>query len=120
MNFCWCTITVGNMKESLKFYQEMVGLSIERKLSAGPSSEIVFLGGGETKVELISNGDNRKSDIGNDISLGFEVGSLDDKLKFLKDNGIDIESGPFQPNPHVKFFFVRDPNGVRIQFVQNM
>lgn len=120
MNFCWCTITVENMKESLKFYHEIVGLSIDRRFSTGPSGEIVFLGEGETKIELISNDDNRMPDVGNVISLGFEVGSLDDKQKFLRENGIKIESGPFQPNPHVKFFFVRDPNGVRVQFVQNM
>jgi len=28
MNFCWCTIMVDNMDDSLKFYQEVVGLSI--------------------------------------------------------------------------------------------
>lgn len=26
----------------------------------------------------------------------------------------------YQPNPHVKFFYVKDPNGVAIQFVENM
>jgi lactoylglutathione lyase len=120
MKFCWCTMTVRNMEESLKFYQEIVGLPINRRFAAGPTSEIAFLGDDETKVELICDGGNKKSDIGHDISLGFEVDSLDDKLKFVRDSGVEIESGPVQPNPHVKFFFVKDPNGVRIQFVQNM
>ena len=28
MKFCWVTITVKNMGESLRFYQEIVGLTI--------------------------------------------------------------------------------------------
>ena len=37
----------------------------------------------------------------------------------MKEKGIPIHSGPFQPNPHARFFFVLDPNGLKIQFVEN-
>lgn len=77
-------------------------------------------GDGETKVELIGNGTNQEVNMGEDISLGFEVGSVDEMFNVVKEKGIEIHSGPFQPNPHVKFFFVRDPNGLKIQFVENM
>ncbi|ATW26547.1 VOC family protein [Candidatus Formimonas warabiya] len=120
MKFCWTTLRVKNLEESLKFYQEIVGLKVERKFSAGPGTEIVFLGDGETKVELIGNGTNQEVNMGEDISLGFEVGSVDEMFNVVKEKGIEIHSGPFQPNPHVKFFFVRDPNGLKIQFVENM
>ena len=53
MKFCWATIMVKDMEESLKFYQEIVGLKVDRRFEAGPGVEIVFLGNGETKVELI-------------------------------------------------------------------
>ena len=36
MKFCWVTITVKNMEESLRFYQEIVGLTIDRRFQAGP------------------------------------------------------------------------------------
>ncbi|AOT71959.1 VOC family protein [Geosporobacter ferrireducens] len=120
MKFCWCTIAVRNMEESLKFYQEIVGLSINRRFMTGPGSEIAFLGDGETKIELIHNEGNESVNIGHDISIGFEVNSVDERIKFIKEKGLDLESGPFQPNPHVKFFFVKDPNGVRVQFVENL
>lgn len=120
MKFCWTTIRVKNMEESLKFYQEVVGLTLDRRFSAGPGAEIAFLGDGETKVELMSNGASGEVDIGQDISLGFEVNSLDEMIAFAKSKGIAIHSGPFQPNPHVKFFFVKDPNGLKIQFAENM
>ena len=119
MKFCWTTLMVKDMEESLKFYQEIVGLSIDRRFKAGPGSEIVFLGKGETKVELISNEANKEVNFGKDISLGFEVDSLDDMLAFVKEKGAAVHSGPFQPNPHVRFFYVMDPNGLKIQFVEN-
>jgi lactoylglutathione lyase len=83
--------------------------------------EIAFLGDEETKIELICN-KNLKStmDAGKAISLGFKVDSVDDKIEFIKKIGIDIKSGPIQPNPSLKYFFVLDPNGVKIQFVEQL
>ncbi len=120
MKFCWTTLMVNNMEESLKFYQEIVGLEIERRFNAGPGTEITFLGDGETKVELICNEKNNGVNLGEDISLGFEVKSVEAMMANLKEKGIAIHSGPFQPNPHTKFFYVLDPNGLKIQFVENL
>jgi lactoylglutathione lyase len=119
MKFCWSTLNVINMEESLKFYQEVVGLSVSRRFNAGPGMEIAFLGDGETKVELICNGSGKAIDVGQDISWGFTVGSVDEMMAMLKEKGIAVQSGPFQPNPHTKFFFVLDPNGMKIQFVES-
>lgn len=120
MKFCWTTIMVNNMEESLKFYQEIVGLKLDRRFDAGPNGEIAFLGEGETKVELVCSREERRVNIGQDISMGFEVDSVDRMIEFVKANGIEVHSGPYQPNPHVKFFYILDPNGVKIQFVENM
>jgi lactoylglutathione lyase len=56
---------------------------------------------------------------GRDISIGFEVPSLDGMIELLKEKGVDIKAGPMQPNPFTKFLFVEDPNGVRVQFVEH-
>lgn len=119
MKFCWCTITVDNMEDSLRFYQEIVGLSISRRFTAGPGMEIAFLGEGETKVELIRDSNHKAANNCEGISLGFEVESVDKMIKHIKEKGLEVDSGPYQPNPHVKFFYVKDPNGVKIQFVEN-
>lgn len=121
MKFCWCTIAVQNMEEALKFYQEIVGLSISRRFTVEPGVEISFLGDGETRVELIC-GPSYKVNKNNieGISLGFEVKSVDEKIKFIKEKRLEIDSGPFQPDPHIRFFYVKDPAGVSIQFVENM
>ena len=59
MKFCWSTLYVKNMEESLMFYEEIVGLKVNKRFQAGPAMEIVFLGDGETQIELICN-DNKK------------------------------------------------------------
>lgn len=119
MKFCWTTLTVKNMEESLKFYQEIVGLPVQNRFQAGPGMEIVFLGDGETKIELIHNENIKEVNMGQSISIGFQVDSLDDMMAFIKEKGIEIHSGPFQPNPHTRFFFVLDPNGLKVQFVES-
>jgi lactoylglutathione lyase len=108
------------MEESLKFYQDVVGLPMDNRFGAGPGMEIAFLGDGETKLELIFNDKNKDVNFGQDVSLGFEVKSVEEKMAFVKGKGINIHSGPFQPNPHIKFFYVLDPNGLKIQFAENM
>ncbi len=120
MNFCWTTLNVNDLEESLEFYQEIVGLKIARKFAAGPDREIAFLGDGQTKVELVDDKNREPVNIGEDISLGFEVDSVSEKIDFIKENGIAIHSGPFEPNPNIKFFFIQDPNGLKIQFVENI
>jgi lactoylglutathione lyase len=119
MKFCWSTLTVENMEESLKFYEEIVGLEVDRRFPAGPEMEIAFLGEGETKVELICNKAVKEVSFGEHISLGFQVDSVDEMMAFVKEKGLTIHSGPFQPNEHTKYFFVLDPNGLKIQFVES-
>lgn len=120
MKFCWSTLKVKNMDESLKFYEEVVGLTVNTRFKAGPGMEIAFLGDGETKIELICDENSNDVNIGTDISWGFEVKSVDKMINFVKEKGIDVKDGPFQPNPHTKFFYIMDPNGLKIQFVENM
>jgi lactoylglutathione lyase len=118
MAFLWTTLKVKDMEESLKFYQGIVGLPLNRRFAAGPGVEIAFLGDDGTKVELICNEKIKEVNIGSDISLGFAVKSLDEKIVFLEGKGIKLHSGPFAPNPHTKFAYILDPNGLRIQFVE--
>ena len=120
MKFNWCTITVKDMEASLTFYRDIVGLPVSRRLSDRPGVDICFLGDGETKVELICDADRAAAENPEGISLGFGVESLDAMMAFLRDKEIKIESGPFQPNPHIKFIFVKDPNGLMVQFSETM
>ncbi len=119
MKFCWSTLNVRNLEESIKFYEEIIGLKVTRRFPAGPGTEIAFLGDGETQIEFICGGD-REIHVGDDISWGFEVESLDQTLSLAKEKGVTILGEPVQPNPHVKFAFIKDPNGMRVQLVETL
>jgi lactoylglutathione lyase len=118
MAFLWTTVHVNNLEESIKFYEKYVGLRVSRRFESRPGVEIAFLGDGETELELIGGGeDYPESD---QISLGFSVDSMDKKMDEMKQAGIGIYKGPIQPNPHIKFFYVKDPNGISVQFAEQM
>ena len=118
MKLSHVTISVKNLDDSLDFYQNVIGLPVNRRFSSG-ELEIVFLGDDETEIELIYNKAQSDIFIGQHISLGFEVASLQDAISLLKQKGLPARE-IIQPNPHVMFFFTSDPNGVRIQFVENI
>lgn len=120
MSFLWTTIKVNDLEESIDFYQDIVGLKLQRRFKATPEREISFLAAkkGKTEIELISDQGKNKSDLGKDISLAFEIESVSEKIEFLKDKGIEIESGPISPNPNIEFFYILDPNGLKIQFAE--
>jgi len=120
MNFCWVTITVKNMQESLDFYQNIIGLKIKRRMNPVAGTDIAFLGEEGTEVELIKNDRNVNPTYGRDISLGFEVESIDKEIERLKEEGIVNIEGPFQPHARIKFIYISDPNGVKVQLVENI
>ncbi len=122
MAFSWVTIIVKDMDESLKFYQDMAGLKINRQSESVPGTRLAFLGfeGGSTEVELIQNSRNPNPVHGSDISIGFTVENLEDKIEEFKAIGISEIDGPHQPAPFIRFFYAKDPDGVKIQFIQDM
>jgi len=120
MTYCWTTITVTDLRKSLAFYQDIIGLSITRRMQPNPDMEIVFLGDGETQVELIWNRVTTAVSYGKDISMGFVVDSLDGFRKLLEEKSLPVHSGPFQPNPFIKFLYIQDPDGLKVQLVENI
>ncbi len=118
MKFCWSTLKVIDLDESISFYEDVIGLKMQRRFQAGPGTEIAFLGEGETQVELIEVKGDHEINAGMDISWGFQVDSLESTMSLLKEKGIKIIEGPYSPNPIMTFVFIKDPNGMKIQLVE--
>jgi len=116
MKLAHITISVKDLEKSVQFYRDIIGLPVKRRFVSG-ESEIVFLGNGETEIELIYNSNRTDITFNVHISLGFEVASLTDTIAFLSGNNIAVGE-VIQPNPNVKFAFANDPNGLRVQFVE--
>ena len=123
MKFVHVTLSVKDLEASMKFYQEIVGLEVTRKFTSGSGSEIVFLSSGssgDTEVELIASRGDDSGESGKGISLGFESTlPMDEMIALLKEKGYEPDGSTSSPNPNTRFFFVRDPDGYRIQFMNH-
>ena len=118
MKFCHITLSVKDIEASLRFYKDITGLEVKRRFAAGPDTEIAFLGSGDTEIELISGGAAHDgAEQGQGVSLGFVAGSLEDTIALLREKGYETDGTILSPNPHVSFFFARDPDGYSVQFV---
>lgn len=110
------TILTSKFEEEIKFYEDYCGLKTVRDMR--PHADLVFLanGEGETRVEIIRNPEAKDSG-SSFISIGFGT----DDVVSLRENYIECgldATDIISPNPHVKFFYVKDPAGVRVQFIE--
>lgn len=114
----WITLRVRDLEASLDFYHRILGLPVERKFESR-GRQIAMLGTeGQPKVELIQGTDPvLKPECG--VSVGFEVGSLDEAMTELSNEGIPIARGPVSPNPHLTFFYILDPDGFEVQIAEH-
>ena len=115
MKMVHVTIYTGCLEDSIKFYEDIVGLNIQNDLRK-LGGNIVFLAkdNGDTQVELID--EPEKAYRGAGISMGFHVDDVEAKREEVIEKGFN-PTPIIAPNPHVKFFFVEDPNGVTVQFI---
>ena len=52
--------------------------------------------------------------------MGFSVSSVEEMIHFLEKEGIPILAGPLSPNPAIRFLYILDPNGLKIQLVEEL
>lgn len=114
MKYLWCTIQTSLYDESIKFYRDVMGLSVNSENEIG-SRKLVFLSDGSVEVELIYSSDYVPKDAIDGISIGFAVDDIDEALAHMEKHGVKVVEGPFSPTENVTFFYVRDPNGVKVQ-----
>jgi lactoylglutathione lyase len=116
MKMLHVTIRTAKFEEEIGFYQNIAGLSIERDMRP-MGRNMVFLSNapGETCIEIIEAPE--AADCGNEfLSVGFATKDVDAKRAELIAAG--LEATPMiSPGPNVKFFFVKDPAGVNVQFM---
>ncbi len=114
---CHVTVQTEDLKSSIEFYDWLLELPVAQQFEI-PNGEIVFLGKEETKFEIIYNKDYKKQGNAQGVTIGFLVDCLDDKIEMLKSKGIEV-SPVISPNPHTRFIFFVDLNGIKIQLVEN-
>ncbi|MBR3325966.1 MAG: VOC family protein [Atopobiaceae bacterium] len=116
MKLCHVTIQTARFEDELDFYTRYAGLAIQRDMRP-MGRNMVFLANekGDTEIEIIQNAD--AADSGNvNLSIGFAAGDLDALHAELIEDGLQ-PTDFVSPMPSVRFFFVRDPAGVNVQFI---
>lgn len=116
MKLNYLTIMVRDIEESLKFYQELVGLHIIRRFNP-EMGKIVFLANAknETMLELIQFDTGEKVLI-RGMVISFEA---DEKLEVLRLKAVELGYKPTEIITHPtkpKYFRVLDPDGIMVEF----
>ena len=93
MTINFVTIHVADIERSIKFYNRVLGMQVSRRFSPRPGMEIAFMGGSGVQVEFIHD-DQVPPYKGTGISLGFYVADMEQTLALLKENQVEIVSGP--------------------------
>jgi Predicted ring-cleavage extradiol dioxygenase len=118
MKLGFVTVHVKDLDRSFAFYTKILSLKEVRRINAPNGPRIVFLSDNEGGlVELLQNAeDNEKS--GGRVSLGFPISSMEDTVKMLADKGIGDMKGPVVLPNGEKLLFIKDPDGVEIEFIE--
>ena len=110
------TIRTEAFEKEIEFYLKYAGLTVQRDMRP-MGREMVFLANsaGESEIEII--GKEGAADAGNEnISLGFGCEDLDGMRARLAEDGL-APTDFVAPSPVVRFFYVKDPAGVTVQFI---
>ena len=110
---------INNLEESIKFYEEVLGFKLDMKFDAGDLN-LAFLTKDSFRLELLEGKDKRVTSHTEDTIFRFAVESLDETMKFLESKGVKVHSGPFSPQPNIRFIFIKDPSGVLIQLAEDV
>ena len=118
-------LRVGDLRKSLAFYTEVLGMKLLRQ-SDYPDGNftLAFVGYGEendhTVLELTHNWDTAIYDLGNAYGhIALEVGDAAKACDDVRAKGGKVvrEAGPMKHGTTV-IAFVEDPDGYKIEFIQ--
>ncbi len=118
-------ITVNNLKESQKFYQDFFGFKIAKKFERKDmKAKAIFLELKGFYIELWHFTDMQKnSDDLKDIKIrgirhiAFEVENLDKIISNFKARGVEVTSPKLGASGHY-YSFITDPNGIVLELYQ--
>lgn len=118
-------LRVGNLEQSLAFYQEVLGMKLLRRKDYPEGRfTLAFVGYGEESetavLELTHNWDTERYDLGTAYGhIAVEVDDAYAACEKVKEKGGKVvrEAGPMKHGTTV-IAFVEDPDGYKIEFIQ--
>ena len=118
-------IRVGDLKKSIAFYTEVLGMKLLRQKDYPDGKfTLAFVGYGDesdhTVIELTHNWDTKSYDLGNGFGhLAVAVPNAYKACEAVKAKGgkVTREAGPMKHGTTV-IAFVEDPDGYKIEFIE--
>ena len=118
-------LRVGNLNQSLAFYQDVLGMKLLRQQDYPDGRfTLAFVGYGEeidhTVIELTHNWDTPHYDLGTGYGhIAIEVEDADAACELVKQKGGKVirEAGPMKHGSTV-IAFIEDPDGYKIEFIE--
>ena len=117
MKIGFITIYVADLEKTVKFYEIVMGFSVNRRFKAGPQMEIVFMDDGSGNLLEFISGAGKTVEI-KGLSIGFDVSDIEKTRDHLVSHGVKIIYGPATMPSGVKLMNALDINGVELGFVQ--
>jgi lactoylglutathione lyase len=112
---------VSDMKQTLAFYQGVLGLEVVEQKVSPRGSRLAFLAvpNSEELIELCSFPDSGPVKVQEDlVHLAFEVEDLEQTIQELQAKGVAITDGPTQSSSGSRFIFIDAPDGYEIELIQ--
>lgn len=120
-------ITVNNLKESVKFYNKVLGFKIGKQFSKTIGGSLAFatyvkLGNFQIELWQFENMKENLDSLG-DITIrgikhiAFEVNDLNKTIAKLENKGLQFSKPTLGASGH-NYTFTTDPNGIALEFYE--
>jgi len=115
---------VNNLDETIRFYQDVLGLEVTERHRSPRGSELAFLRVPNSphdteEIELCSFPSSGPVQVPEDlVHLAFEVDNLDRTIDHLKAKGIPITDGPTTTSSGNRFCFIDAPDKYEIELIE--
>ena len=132
MKVCFTTITVRDMEESLRFYEDIIGLKEESRMTEKVGNNKVNISflrdprdADSGLIELIEyrnwigDGEGNKNFHRPTMLVCFKTDDFDATLDVIKENRVEVIRGPFETaEGQMRVIFFKDPNDAVIELVE--
>ena len=117
-------VTVSDMKRSVRFYRDTIGLPLRYETSDWTEFEtgrttLALHGGGRPREQSTAQG--RPENYAGTCTIGFNVENLEETFKSLKSKGANFVMVPtLREGEGIKLAVCVDPDGLMISFAQSV
>jgi len=123
-------VSVTDFEKSLSFYEKLGFKILFKNSKPELRKQLALMELGNFKLEVFcfedsSDNPQTRQNIGNNIReigqkhFAIQVQSLEQTLAKIQENDIELTSQPDVGDAGYKFFFIRDPDGIWIEYVED-